>query len=81
MFHLFSFQTAISPPLDPVEEVIIELAVVLQPIKPNYSGLIEYEGRCWNARCALPITLIENTPVQVVGDYGIFLLVIPFNHL
>ncbi|NJN73404.1 MAG: hypothetical protein HC799_11645 [Limnothrix sp. RL_2_0] len=74
-----SFPPTLSQPVSSTEAtLIIDLAIVLKPIKPYSQGLIRYKGRCWNARCTSLVTLTENTQVQVIGDYGDYLLVYPF---
>lgn len=78
MFNWFSAPATPPQPSNVVKVMLIELAVVLKPIKPNCQGLIEYQGRCWNARCASSMTLIEEAQVIVIGDYGEYLLVAPF---
>lgn len=78
MFNWFSVPPTPPQPMSFMETMLIELAVVLKPIAPNCPGLIEYKGRCWNARCASSVTLTEKAQVLVIGDYGEYLLVAPF---
>lgn len=78
MFNWLFSPPAPSQPSHVVKVMLIELAVVLKPIAPNCQGLIEYQGRCWNARCASSRTLTEKAQVIVIGDYGEYLLVAPF---
>ncbi|HEY9661544.1 MAG TPA: NfeD family protein [Allocoleopsis sp.] len=52
-------------------------AVVAEPIRPNETGRVRFQGSWWSARCEQEVTLMPGTVVYVMGNRGIVLIVVP----
>jgi hypothetical protein len=64
-------------PQSEFQSPMTSIAVVVEAIAPYQIGLIKFQGRWHAANCNLSMTLLPDSLVQVVGDVGGCLAVIP----